>query len=57
MSNVINVREEFNTKEEAEQHKESYYAAYHPLGYGTSLVVKEENGKWVVEGYRFNSCD
>ena len=49
------------TKEEAEEKKAHVEAAYPPQGYGTSLKVVEKEDEdgtyYVVEGYRYDSCD
>lgn len=53
----INIKDTFPSKEEAEAFRERYYRNYHPAGYGTSLTITEDNGQWIVQGYRFSSCD
>lgn len=47
----------FAEKSQAEAFKDATYRDYHPLGYGTTLWVKEVPGGYRVTGYRFNSCD
>jgi len=56
---IVNIREERNTQVEAEQRKDDILRAYHPAGYGTSLRVYHESStdKWIVDGYRYSSCD
>lgn len=56
---IVNIREECDTKEEAEKRVKSINTWYPPGGYGTSLRVYQQpsNGKWIVDGYRFSSCD
>ena len=56
---IVNIREERATQVEAEQRKDDILRAYHPAGYGTSLRVyhEESTDKWVVDGYRYSSCD
>lgn len=56
---TINIREERNTEVEALARKEEILRQYHPAGYGTSLSIRHDDSadKWVVQGYRFSSCD
>ena len=60
---MVNIQEFFDTENEAMEWMASYYDRYHPIGYGTSLVVKEtmpnDEGvtKWVVTGSRGSSCE
>lgn len=55
---IVNIREECDTKEEAEKRVKSINTWYPPGGYGTSLrVYQQSDGKWIVDGYRFSSCD
>ena len=56
---TVNIREERNTEVEALARKEEILYHYHPAGYGTTLKVRHDDGtgKWVVEGYRYSSCD
>lgn len=56
---TVNIREERNTEVEALARKEEILYHYHPAGYGTTLKVRHDGGtgKWVVEGYRYSSCD
>jgi len=51
--------EEFNSEEDANAWRDAYYNSWHPLGYGTVIHVKqsEKTGKWVADGYRWDSCD
>jgi hypothetical protein len=56
---IINIREECTTQQEAEQIRNRILNAYHPAGYGTSLQIYQQpsDNKWIVEGYRYSSCD
>ena len=55
---MINYFEIFNSKDEAEKYVNDVYKAYHPAGYGTMLRIDEtNNGKWLVTGHRYSSCD
>jgi hypothetical protein len=55
---TIRIHEKADTQEAAEKLKESIYQNYHPCGYGTSLSVYEDTeGKWIVSGHRYSSCD
>ena len=56
---MVNIREERNTEVEALERKEHLLRQWHPAGYGTTLKVRHDDdaGKWVVEGYRYSSCD
>lgn len=55
---MVKINKAFATKAEAEAWAASYKREYHPCGYGTTLDVKPcHDGTYVVQGYRFNSCD
>lgn len=56
---IVNIREQRATEVEALARKEEILYHYHPAGYSTSLSVRHDDatGQWVVEGYRFSSCD
>lgn len=56
---IVHIREEFETEEQANQCKQSIISCYPPAGYDTSLQVYQQpaNGKWIVSGYRYSSCD
>jgi hypothetical protein len=56
---IVNIREELDTEEQAVARREQILHSYHPAGYGTSLRVYQQpnGGKWVVDGYRYSSCD
>jgi len=54
---MIYVKETFSTKADAEKYKENYLNAYHPCGYGTVLSIQEKDGKFIVNGSRYSSCD
>jgi hypothetical protein len=56
---IVNIREEYETEEEATQRKQAICLAYPPGGYDTSLRVYQQpaDHKWIVDGYRYSSCD
>jgi hypothetical protein len=47
------------TKGACEAKRESYFRAYHPAGYGTTIFppVKQADGTWTAAGARDSSCD
>jgi hypothetical protein len=48
------------TREEVEQKAENYFAAYHPMGYGTFFkqpIQKHKDGYWFCRINRYHSCD
>jgi len=57
----IDYRIECNTEADAIKVKEDIEGQYPPPGYGTYLKVScmsvELTPVWVVEGYRYDSCD
>jgi len=54
---MIYIRQEFETRKEAEDFMSAYLCSYHPCGYGTFLSIHEKDGKFVVSGSRQSSCD
>lgn len=57
---MIYIYEEFGTEKEALEFREGTYQNYHPLGYGTYIVVersKKTADKWIAHGHRAESCD
>lgn len=56
---IVNIREECETEEKAIETRDRILQWYHPAGYGTSLRIYQQpnDGKWVVDGYRYSSCD
>ena len=62
---TVHIRQEFRTREEAEEWKDKYLSAYNPLGYGTSLMVQPLEAKYksmtgynfAVIGYRYETAD
>lgn len=56
---IVNIREERSTEALALARKEEILQNYHPAGYGTSLRVYQQPNTevWVVDGYRYSSCD
>ena len=55
---MIRITETFATREEADTFVANYLRSYHPCGYGTSLSVSAtKDGKWLVTGSRYRSCD
>jgi hypothetical protein len=56
---IVNIREVRDTQAEAEARREEIMRHYHPAGYGTTLrvAVDAATSKWLVEGYRYSSCD
>jgi hypothetical protein len=55
---MIQIRETFPTKAEAEIWAARYKSEYHPAGYGTRLTISEApDGQWIVSGHRYSSCD
>lgn len=57
---LVQYREEFPSKKEAEEFRKAILESYHPCGYGTSLTVyapKHLSNKWLVLGSRQTSCD
>lgn len=54
---IVNIREERDTEALAVARREEIMYNYHPAGYGTTLTVRNEAGRWLVEGYRYSSCD
>lgn len=56
---IVNIREVRDTQAEAEARREEIMYNYHPAGYGTTLRVAVDavTSKWLVEGYRYSSCD
>jgi hypothetical protein len=63
---VIRIDQEFETEEAAETFVARYYGSFHPMGYGTHLVIYEpceepralaRKDKWRVLGSRSESCD
>lgn len=56
---IVNIREEYETEPEAVKARDSIMDWYPPGGYGTSLRIYQQpdDGKWVVDGYRYSSCD
>jgi hypothetical protein len=54
----VYIRQEFDSYDEAYAWGMAYLNAYHPMGYETRLDDPvEEDGKWVVNGSRYASCD
>jgi hypothetical protein len=56
---IVNISESRKTQPEAEARREEIMRHYHPAGYGTTLKVRHDAGtdQWMVEGYRYSSCD
>ena len=56
---IVNIREERKTQPEAETRREELLRQWHPAGYGTTLKVRHDagTGQWMIEGYRYSSCD
>lgn len=56
---IVNISESRKTQSEAETRREEIMRHYHPAGYGTTLKVRHDAGtdQWMVEGYRYSSCD
>ena len=54
---MIPIRETFPTQQEAEAWAAGYKVNYHPAGYGTTLTIEEIDGRWIVRGYLYSSCD
>lgn len=57
---MLDIKEQFETKEEAADWREQYLQWYHPCGYSTRLRDPEldpTTGLWVVTGKRAHSCD
>ena len=58
MSNIIEILEKHESKLHLRERRESILSAWHPMGYGTTFKpIRKEGDMWVLEGYRFNSCD
>jgi hypothetical protein len=57
--NKVNIKsKEFDTEEEADKWADNLYGKYPQGGYGTSLDVKKlPNEKFIVTGYRWDSCE
>lgn len=54
----IQIYEKFDSEEQAVDYMNKMYENYHPAGYGTVLDVYQLlSGQWVVDGYRYDSCD
>lgn len=50
--------EVFKTEAKAKAFMAGIIANYHPCGYGTHLKVEQmPDGKWLVTGSRYSSCD
>jgi len=56
MSNCIRVYEEYDSYYAARKFKNGYERSW-PWAYGTHLEIIRSKDKFVVKGYRFNSCD
>lgn len=57
-TDMVQIRETFQTREAAEQFITRYLQDYHPAGYGTRFKEPvQEGGHWSVSGYRYSSCD
>lgn len=56
---TVDIREECETEEEAIKRKQAIIDYFPPGGYGTSLRIYQQpnDGKWIVDGYRYSSCD
>ena len=56
---IVNIREECDTEEKAIERRQAIIDWYPPGGYGTSLRIYQQpnGGKWIVDGYRYSSCD
>ncbi len=37
--------------------REAYLERWHPVGYGTTLTIGYTNGRYVVSGWRADSCE
>jgi len=48
-----------DTEEELIEKEIEYKIDYHPSGYGTkrNKLEQTDNGKWLLEMWRMNSCD
>jgi len=58
MSNIIEILEKHESKYNLRVFRDRYLSAWHPMGYGTTFKpIRKEGDMWVLEGYRFNSCD
>jgi hypothetical protein len=55
----IDIREECETEEAANERKQEILDGWPPFGYSTSLRIYQQptDGKWIVDGYRYSSCD
>lgn len=57
----IDVYERFPNKEKAEDRKHQLEREFPPMGYGTNVRVRSaadfEKGCYIVEGYRYDTCD
>jgi len=55
---TVIIRETFKTKADAESFIDTYYGAYSPLAYGTTLQKwQSDSGCWYVSGSRYSSAD
>lgn len=55
---TISYNKSFASKEQAEEYIVSECARFNPAGYGTTLKASEQSdGTWLVQGYRFKSCE
>lgn len=59
---TINYSERYTSMAVAKARKDQIERQYHPCGYGTNVKVvvdQDYSGKnvYIVEGYRFDSCD
>lgn len=56
---IVNIHEEFDSEEAASTARDKILQWYHPAGYGTTLNIHppHNDGKWIVSGYRYSSCD
>ena len=53
----IDIYERYNSKAVAKARKEQIEREYAPQGYGTVLRVVDVQGQYIVQGFRYDTCD